>query len=155
MKMSQHILVGVAGSLPVFWISRSFQTTIAFFLSNSLIDLDHLFDYWYDHGFNLSWGRFNNACQKAALTHYIVILHSFEVLFLVFILGYFLFRNTLYDAYWGGICLGLFCHLLCDAVYNKGMSLKYYFIFFRFRKGFKMDDMADPMRLRRKREGRA
>ncbi len=149
------MLVGVAGSLPVFGISHSFQTTIAFFLANSLIDLDHLFDYWYDHGVNVSWRRFYNACQRAAFRHYIVILHSFEVLFLTFILGYFFFRNTLYYTYFWGACVGLFCHLLCDAAYNKGISIKYYFIFLRFRKGFKLDDMADPKRLRMKRQGRA
>ena len=107
MKISQHILVGVAGSLPVFWISRSFQTTIAFFLSNSLIDLDHFFDYWYDHGFNLSWNRFHKAVGKADFIHFIVVLHSFEVLLLMLVL-LFISRETIFYFY----ILGIFRFLI-------------------------------------------
>ncbi len=150
--MSQHILVGAAGSLPVFWISHSFQTTLAFFLSNSLIDLDHLFDYWYDHGFNLNWNRFHKACGKADFIHFIVVLHSFEVLLLMLVV-LFISRETIFYFYILGIFAGFGYHMAFDISFNKGMKLKYYFIFCRYLKNFKLDDMGSPLLLKNRRKG--
>jgi len=154
MKISQHIAVGVAGSLPVFLLTRSYETTITFFLSNSLIDIDHIIDYWYDYGFNLSRRRFLKACSHAGFTHFFVLLHSFEVLFVI-LLALFIFRNnSSCIPYILGIFLGFSTHLVSDIIYNKGIKLKYFFIFNRYARGFKLDNIGDRELLSEKRKER-
>jgi len=153
MKISQHIVVGIGASLPVFLLTRSLETTITFLLSNSLIDIDHFFDYWYDNGFNLNWRRFHEACKRAYFIHYVVILHSFEVLLLILFLLHFFFKGTIYYSYMLGIFLGFACHIFSDMIYNRGMKSKHFFILIRSLKKFKIDDIGDPELLCKKRKG--
>lgn len=127
MKISQHMIVGIIGSLPVYFFTRSFEITSIYLVSNSLVDIDHFFDFWYDHGLRLSWRKFYQACGNNNLVHFIVFLHSFEVLFIILALLYVL-RNSLYFPYMLGIFLGISCHLVSDVIYNKGISLKYFFL---------------------------
>jgi len=151
MKISQHIAAGVAGSVPLYWLTGSGETTLAFILSNSLIDIDHFFDYWHDHGFHLSWKKFYQACTRADFIHFIVVLHSFEILFLVGLI-LFLSRETVFYSYILGILAGFSFHLAFDMAANKGIKVRYYWLFNRYRKKFKIDDIGNPELLYQKRK---
>lgn len=152
MKISHHIIAGSAGSLPIFWLTGSYEATVSFFLSNSFIDIDHFLDFWHDHGFHLSWKNFYQACSKADFVHFILVLHSFEVLILIFSLSLVL-KNSSFYPYLIGISAGFSFHIILDIIGNKGIRIKYYWLFNRYKKKFKIDAIGNPELLNKKRKG--
>ncbi len=144
MKISHHLTLGVIGCIPIYYLTKNYKIVAVYFATNSLIDIDHFLDYWYDHGFNLSWKRFHKACGTADFIHFIIFLHSFELLFLISIFLFFSL-NSYYHPYFLGIFLGVGCHLVSDVLYNKGVKPKYYLILNRYMKNFKLDNIANPI----------
>ena len=139
MKITRHLTVGALGSLPVYLLSRDPVVASGYFLANSLIDLDHLFDFWYDFGFNLDLKKFYNTCGQAGFNHLFLWLHSYDFIFLLSFLLYFC-SNTKIFPYILGIYLGISCHLLCDIYHNrKGIKIIDYFLLSRYRKRFKFN----------------
>lgn len=147
MKLSHHIIIGIVGSLPIYLFTKSPEVTFVYIVSNSFIDVDHFFDFWYDHGFNLSWKKFYKACNTAGFVHFFICLHSFEVLFLISIFLYF-FRNSHFYSYILGILCGFSCHLISDILYNSGVKLKYFFMVSRYMKNFEFDKICAPTLLK-------
>lgn len=138
MKISQHLAVGAISAVPVYLATKSIETTSAFFISNSLIDVDHFFDYWLDHGFNLNWNKFYKSCQAADFVHYIVFLHSFEII-IAFFIAWLISKNPIIL----GITLGFSCHILSDIIHNKGIRPQYLSFLMRMTKKFKIDEIGD------------
>jgi membrane-bound metal-dependent hydrolase YbcI (DUF457 family) len=132
MKIYGHFAISSVFSLILYFLTGSLKVSLPAFLTGVLIDIDHLFDYWYDRGgIKLSVKDFFDRCEKNKLRKYFVFLHSIEVLFL-FILLYFLFLRKEIVL---GIILGMSCHIVCDYLTN-GVSTLTYFLYIRQKHNF-------------------
>jgi hypothetical protein len=83
MKITQHLTIGVLGSLPLFLLSRKPVVVLGFFMPNSLIDLDHFFDFWYDFGFKRDLKEFYGRCGHAGFNHFFLWLHTYNFIILL------------------------------------------------------------------------
>src|SRR5262249_33943111 len=105
---------------------------IASFLAGWLIDLDHIVDYVRAHGWKLNWSRVNEAEHEKYSGKLYLLLHSYELLALFFLL----FRGPAKQPYRVSITLAVLTHLLLDQRCNPSRKPLTYFLADRIRKRF-------------------
>src|ERR1051326_3538134 len=103
MRTVGHIITSAAVSGVSYWRYRSPKAALASFLAGWLIDVDHIFDYVRAHGFNLRWEKVNEACHEKYSGKLYLLLHSYELLALFFLL----FRGPSRQPYRVGITLSI------------------------------------------------
>jgi len=149
MKISHHLCAGAAAAIPVYLLSdQSLILSVGFLAANSLIDLDHFFDYWHDHRKLLDIKRFIRACYSSDFRHFIVVLHSYELIVLFWIMYLLGFRSPVFC----GTGFGFTLHMLMDQV-QMGLNFKIYSLIYRIKSKFLMDKMVDQEVLAQKRSG--
>lgn len=102
-----------------------------------LIDLDHFIDYFLYRGFHVNLQDMFHLSYNNLFPRFYLLLHSYELLALVWIAIILFTRNKLAL----GIALGLTIHLIQDEVGNCGNPL-FYFLTFRAIKKFDGDKMV-------------
>jgi hypothetical protein len=110
----------------LYWFFRSLSISIWSIIGGTLIDLDHLYDYArYPHrlgkrGFDI--GHFFEVLTTKKLVNVYVLLHSWELIALVLVSGWF------FQA-WGDILIplgfGMAVHILLDAFTNPTSIICY------------------------------
>ncbi len=146
MKVSYHVVAGFsAGVFSYTYCQESVFFSTVLFLSNSLIDADHIVDYCYEYREFPNRAKLFRACYSSSFKRCLLPLHSYELLlvllFLVVVIGGDLIRGMFF-----GFSLHLFMDQLYWGVRNPGLFLCY-----RWRKKFSMDALGDPDRLLLKR----
>ncbi len=101
------------------------------------MDIDHLPDYFIHTGFKLKKpADFFTACDRTELPKLYLILHSYELLLIFFLVGYLRGWSNLML----GIGTGFFVHILLDQMANSiryGLRPFFYFFIFRGLKKFR------------------
>ena len=123
------IIYLASDSLSCFWIS---------FVSGFLIDLDHVLDYYLQEGVNFDVKRFFKICLECRLKHLSVILHSWELLALLWF-WIIWFKPGIF---WVSFAIGASQHMFFDLVFNRGRVKTHYFYFLSMRlvKGFRFSE---------------
>lgn len=148
MKISYHLYAGTAAGTLIYFVSgKNLQLTVSFIAANSLIDLDHFVDFWYDHRKLWDVKKMIKACYSANFRHFIVPLHSHELVILFAVIYTLGFRPPFFL----GIVLGFALHIFMDQA-HAGFSSKILFLFYRIRHKFLFDKIADPKKLALKRK---
>jgi len=133
MRIKEHIGASAAISIGIYAATGSGIMAAWSFLAGSLLDLDHLIDYWEDYSFNIDISRFISVCYNCQLIKTRLYLHSFELL-LVAAAAAYITRSSII----AGAALGLAQHIALDQMVNKVYPASY-FLIYRWRKGFYAD----------------
>lgn len=145
LKPSGHLVTSAVGATAVYCFFENALCVVFFFLSSILIDLDHLFDYIHDCGIrNFNFRSFCQWCYELRGDTIWLVFHSFELLFLLWVVITVLKLNI----YWVSFALGVTFHLLLDCIFNPIFALSYFFIFrwrhhFRSEKTFRAEKIRE------------
>jgi dolichol kinase len=116
---------------------RSFSCAAVSFIAGVFIDLDHLIDYYAAHRFTFSVKRIYCACVRIRFKKLYLLLHSYEI---VIILWIAIYAFSLSDI-WKAAAIGLTQHIIFDQITNPISALGY-FLTYRIMKGFKKDHIV-------------
>jgi hypothetical protein len=132
MRTLGHIITSAGVGLATYHRYKHRGAALASFFAGWLIDVDHVFDYVRAHGWQLNWGRFSEAKHEHYSGKLYLLLHSYELVALFFLL----FREPNKHPYRVGITASLLTHLLLDQKCNPCRKPSTYFLAHRIRKRF-------------------
>jgi dolichol kinase len=135
----------VSGIISIYlWIHfRSFTCAVVSFLAGVLIDLDHLIDFYTNHRFTLSIKRIYCACLRLRCKRLYIVLHSYELIALLWVAIY---AFSLSDI-WKAAAIGFTQHIIFDQITNP-MTPYGYFITYRILNRFNRDIIIKRQYLR-------
>jgi hypothetical protein len=118
----------------VYLVSQSSAAFFVSLFSGVLIDIDHIFDYYFQKGVTLRLDKIY-ACYEQLECEYVVILfHSVELLLLLWV---FIAMLKL-DLLWVAFAIGLTQHVISDIISNHKFIYSYsYLLSYRITRGFK------------------
>jgi len=143
MRLEKHIAASACVGVGVFIVTRSVIMSIAALAAGILIDVDHLYDYWQSHSFDLNLSKFFKVCIECDLVQTKLFLHSIEFLLLMAVAA-FVTRSGLVT----GLTLGICQHLAFDQMSNKVHPESYSFIY-RWTNSFKAEMVFTNIRASR------
>jgi uncharacterized membrane protein YjjP (DUF1212 family) len=125
-KPVSHILVSGIISSAFYFYSKSIIASSVCFLSGVIIDIDHILDYYLHYrSFKKGFSHFYNSCLALKIDRLHLVLHSYELVLILWVLVFVFRQNLLFLA----ISVGMSGHLLLDQVGNDLDRLGYFFIF--------------------------
>ncbi len=134
MKLHHHVAFSTTISFFLFMIFKSWNLTVACFLSGIFIDLDHFIDYFREQGINLNIKKFFQVCEEAQFDKVILMFHGWEWIIL--------FSTIAWSSGWNplvtGVLIGFGHHIILDMFYH-GTSIRAYSLIWRWSNGFDFD----------------
>ncbi|MDD5686408.1 MAG: hypothetical protein PHE88_01075 [Elusimicrobia bacterium] len=125
MKLASHIIISTSVSTILYLIFHSYIVALSSLLFGIFIDIDHLFEYFNEYGFNLNVKRFFYVAEGYAFKKTFLILHSWELL-LIFS---FVILFTPVSEVLCGVFVAYIVHLVFDQIGNLSRPLSYSFIY--------------------------
>ena len=129
-----HVIASGVFSICVWFYFKSIGCAAISFVAGVLLDADHFIDYCADHGFTLNIQDVYDTCLEIRLNRLYLILHSYELLILLW-MAIFVFGLS---SLWKAFALGYTQHILLDQMTNPIRPLGY-FLTYRIAKGFKKE----------------
>jgi len=136
MKLKQHITISLFFSAFLFAISKSWIIFTSSLISGVLIDIDHVFDYFWEYRKRLVIKDFFSAHYNRKASFGSLIFHSWELLFSLNIYAFFISGNSWII----GITIGFTQHVVLDQIFNKPNKWGYFF-FWRLKNNFSLKKM--------------
>lgn len=133
MPVAHVVASGVISAL-VGLFFKSFGCAAVSFITGVFIDLDHLFDYYISHRFTLNVKRIYCACRMIRFRRLFILLHSYELIALLWIAIYILSLSNI----WKAAAIGLTQHMILDQIANP-INKYGYFLTYRLMNRFKRD----------------
>lgn len=141
MKIKHHALASTIISGILYSVFKSWGLAAASFISGILVDLDHVIDYWIEHGLQFDLKRFFKYFDEKNFENrkrLYFIFHAWEWLIILFVVA----RLTDWNLWVTGLLVGYGQHIILDELYN---SFKYrirpfvwgYFLLWRWKNGFR------------------
>ena len=131
--------ISVPVSIAVYLRFESLPGAIGCFIVGVLLDLDHCLDYIvYSRFRSVSLKKFFQTCYNTKLSPLSLVLHSYEIIPLLFVAGFLTGWNNLTI----GILTGFSLHIILDQLTNKtkfAQSPLFYFFAYRMSKGFRKE----------------
>ena len=120
-----HIISsGVIGFILACYF-RSLPCGLVFILAGTLIDLDHISDYYVNRKFTFNFKRIYSACEDMSLDTLYLVMHSYELVALLWALIVIFSLGKV----WVCAASGITVHLLVDQVTNPVRPLAYFFTY--------------------------
>lgn len=142
MVLREHCSLSLCGAAVVYLATADAAAAAAFWAAGTLIDLDHVCDYWRDDGFNLNHARFFAYFDRRGPVYLLLAFHGWE------------WPLSLLAAAWAcsaplwvwALGAGWFSHLLLDQRFNRRQQPLCYFFAYRWSRGFRAVDFyaGDP-----------
>lgn len=124
MKLRSHVVASIMFSTLFFLVFKSWTIAVVSFFSGVLIDCDHILDYFWEFRKRLRVKELFDAHYNGKISFSGVMLHSWELLFLLNIYAFIISCNL-----WAiGVALGLTQHVALDQIFNKSNRLSYFFL---------------------------
>ncbi len=118
----------------VAYYFQSIPCAVVSFLAGTLIDADHFLDYYWNRPFTLDLRQIYRIHESRALTHIYIIFHSFELLFIIWLVIWIFSLNSIFAA----AAIGMTQHFILDMITNPLTALGYFFTY-RIIKRFRAD----------------
>jgi len=139
MKVRYHIAASGIISSVVYFTTNSPLNAAASFLTGVFIDLDHFVDYYLNCGISYNFNEIHDAIYNLRLKKIYVFLHSFEILFMLWLLIFLIPLKSVYLA----LAIGFTQHMLFDLICNP-VNARGYFLSYRLKMGFKREFILKP-----------
>ena len=127
MDADKHFFIAVPLGGIVWWMTGNIPAGVTAFAAHFLIDIDHFFDYFFNHGFgklDLRLSHFFKVCNCTEFTKLFLFLHSYELAVILSIM-YFYYKNL----YLGAFLIGFLLHLILDTAFNRVSKCGYFFVY--------------------------
>jgi hypothetical protein len=132
MKFRNHFFVSSIISVIIYYFYKNYAYTISLLLSSVFIDLDHCYDYFRETGdYKISLKKMEKLFYAYDYKKATIILHSYELIFIFFIINIFLFHSIIIY----GIISGFLLHIILDIIFNP-VYAKAYSFFYRLNHSF-------------------
>lgn len=125
MKPVSHVVISISVFTVLYLVFHSYLLALAAFLFGIFIDIDHLPDYFREHGFNLDVKKFLYIGTNYRLEKTVIFLHSWELFLIYSVFVFVIPANEILF----GVFIGYFIHLLFDQFGNLSRPLSYFFIY--------------------------
>lgn len=132
MKASHHVAVSALASTCLQITVRSWELTIATFMSGIFIDLDHYIDYLMEYSSPCDMKKFFHCIYEEKLRKIRMLFHSWELLVVLSIMGWI----STWNPWILGITIGCGLHMVLDAVFNTNWPVSGYSLFWRWKNDF-------------------
>jgi small-conductance mechanosensitive channel len=131
-----HILVSAILAVIIFMITRSFVDAFACFIAGTVIDIDHVFDYYLYSG-RLSFDVSEISGFYHSYRKVFVLLHSYELLVFGVVVA------SVFDAYglFFSAAVGFVGHMLLDSMSYEMKWISYFFVY-RALNGFRLERLC-------------
>ena len=133
MRPVAHIAASLGLSLAAYYYFRSLACAILLFSGGALIDIDHLFDFIYNHELK-NFKNFFQIIYACNLRYVFLLLHSFELVILLWTISVL----TGFNKYILSFSVGITVHMLMDQISNP-VTPRGYFLLYRLMHGFKAE----------------
>lgn len=134
MKPQGHIVASGIIGLIVWAYFRSFAAGAVSFISGIFLDADHFVDYYLNCGFTLKIKKIYETFADMDFKRLYLLLHSYELLLIVWALIYISSPSVL----WIAMAIGMTQHIMLDQLSNP-IRVAGYFLVYRIAKGFKKE----------------
>jgi len=134
-KFEQHAVVSLGISAVLYAFTRSWGLAVSSFLMGTLVDLDHVLDFWREFGIRADIRRIFEVCHGRKLKYAVVFLHGWEWI----VVGSLLTWWSGWHPWVAGSTLGLGHHLILDQFTNRAKPLGYSVIW-RSCRGFRLKE---------------
>jgi hypothetical protein len=141
MRLHHHTAISITISGFLYMIFKSWGLAAASLISGILIDLDHLFDYTYEHGQPFNIRDFFRVCHNCQFNRIFLLLHAWEWVALLGIAAWL----SGWNPWVTGVLIGFGQHILLDTVHN-GSGLRSYFLYWRWKNDFVFDRIFHHLR---------
>ena len=136
MVLSHHATLSACAAAALGFATGSALDAAAFWTAATLVDCDHIVDYWRDAGFNLDAPRFFSWFRLREPRYLLLALHAWE------------WPTALLALAWGAgapdwvwaFGIGWLYHLSLDQRHNPHQASRCYFFAFRWSRGFRARD---------------
>ncbi len=136
MKPTAHIIISFVISNVIYLAYHSLELSIISFLTGIFMDIDHVFEYFFQYGFSMNFKDIYYAWLTFRFKKLYLVFHSLELVFVFWFL--ILFRN--FSFFWFAFCVGITQHIVFDIIFNnRFVSVYAYFLGYRINKGFKRE----------------
>ena len=136
MKLRSHVIASIIFSTLFFMVFKSWKIAAVSFLSGVLIDIDHVFDYFWEFRKRLIVKEFFDLNYQGKTFFLMIVFHSWELLALLSICAFLMSWNP-----WAvGVTIGFTQHIVLDQIFNKSKRLAYFFLW-RLKNGFRIKKM--------------
>ncbi|MCF6150548.1 MAG: hypothetical protein E3K37_18115 [Candidatus Kuenenia sp.] len=125
MRPVSHLGISFVAGAATYYFTRSIPPSIACFLIGWLIDVDHIWDYYINVGWDFSIKKFGHAVDSGKMKKAFLYFHSYELLIILIILCFF----TQFNYCLSFTTLGIVIHLVCDQIVNPVKPLTYFLIY--------------------------
>ena len=115
MKGEHHLLLSAAAAGAIYASTRSLPMSAAFVAAGSLLDLDHLGDYWMEYGRRFEVRHFLDAVGGKKFKRAFLFLHAWEGVLILAMLAW----HSDWNPWLAGACLGWGTHLVLDQFANE------------------------------------
>jgi len=139
MVLREHASLSLCGAAAVYLATADVPAAAAFWAAGTLIDVDHVYDYWRDDGFNLDARRFFGYFYRRYPTYLLLAFHGWE------------WPLSLMAFAWGAsaplwvwaLAAGWLGHLVLDHRFNPRQKPLCYFFAYRWSRGFNASEFYD------------
>lgn len=131
LKPVVHVTASAVVSASLFAETKSIPLAVISFITGFLIDIDHVFDYLREHGFQLDVKKFFRVFYENRFEKVVLAFHGWEWIAGLFVLSWAAGWNELLL----GIAIGALHHLILDQMGNNATGPGYFFVY-RAAKGF-------------------
>jgi hypothetical protein len=132
MKLEHHTAISVVIAGILYMIFKSWSLAISSLLTGILIDLDHLFDYFFIHNTRFNIKDFFDYFYEERHQKLVMIFHGWEWLILLGIIA----KLTNWNPVITGILIGFVQHIILDIIFNVPTSLRAFFVLWRYKNNF-------------------
>ncbi len=122
MRLQEHVAFSVPFAGGLYAATSSWQLAVAAFVSGIFVDLDHVFDYLVEYGFNLDLKNFLTSFPEGRYRRIYILLHGWEWVVCGAVVAWLSHWNP-----WAvGTVLGVGVHLILDQLTNKSKQWAYF-----------------------------
>ncbi|MBP7216723.1 MAG: hypothetical protein KBA46_05495 [Candidatus Omnitrophica bacterium] len=141
MKPRYHIVWSLVISSVFYHIYASGLAFVVSLCAGIFIDVDHFLDYFLQEKVTLRVDKVFCWCAERRFKHMLILLHSLELVILIWVFIYVFQLNLL----WVALALGLTQHLVLDMIFNGKVVYSHaYFLTYRVVHRFKKERLLRP-----------
>ncbi|HTB22865.1 MAG TPA: hypothetical protein VK914_09180 [bacterium] len=139
MVLREHASLSLCGAAALYLATADASAAAAFWVAGTLVDVDHLVDYWRDDGFNLRLARFFAYFPGRSPVFLLLPFHAWE-----WVLGLLAVVLGAGAPLWvWGLAMGWLSHLLLDQRFNPSQQPLAYWFAYRWNRGFRASEFYD------------
>lgn len=142
-----HLLLHIITSLIAGYIvwkiwGKAMSAFLWGFIGGTLIDLDHLLDYFLAFGWSFNIEYFAKGYQFLKSDKIYILFHGWEYVIILLVIAIWAVKNKVIKSVILALALGLCFHLSVDTITNEGAKISTYSVIYRVKRSFELKELV-------------